>query len=149
MDAEEVAIEWLDEFSPTAYAPMARLLEKNDVDYLATQPGYNPGIGKRLMSERRKIFASYLEYLVQDFNRLMDIGKLMVVFSPQDSDEFARQLFQRQVRFYGRVCLARLQLALYPLGWAIDSRALIAALGAVRDQVRALATPRVAHFEIG
>ncbi len=109
--------EWLDGFSLESYAPMDRLLGKDDAAFLASQPGYRPEIARRLMAERRKIFAAYLGHLERDFNLLVGIGKLMVVYSTVDRQEFALRLWRQQVRFYAGVCSLRLQLALYPLSW--------------------------------
>jgi hypothetical protein len=139
-DAESCTPEWLDRFSLKSYAPMERLLDRNDLAFLASQPGYRPEIGKRLMAERRKVFRSYLRLLVRDFNQLIGIGKLMVVYSNQDQQEFARSLGRQQVKFYARVCALHLQLALYPVGWrAVDASGLLTALGAMRSRVQQLA----------
>jgi hypothetical protein len=141
-DARKCTAEWLDSFSLESYAPMERILDKSDLEFLEAQPGYRPAIGKRLMAERRKIFAAYLGRLVQDFNQLVGIGKLMIVYSPQDRHEFARNLMRQQVRFYTAVCSVRIQLALYPLGWSgPEVRRLVAGVTAMRDQVVALAIP--------
>jgi len=127
---------------------MERLLGKGDVEFLAAQPGYRPEIARRLMAERRKIFAAYLGTLVRDFNQLVGIGKLMIVYSTQDRQEFAARLWRQQVRFYAGVCSARIQLALYPLGWAVvDAHRLVASLSAMRNQVQVLASPSPARFE--
>jgi len=100
------------------------------------------------MAERRRIFAAYLGRLVQDFNQLVGIGKLMIVYSTQDREEFARRLWRQQVRFYAAVYSVRLQLALYPLGWAgADAHRLVATITALRDQVRLLSSPSEAQFE--
>jgi len=150
-DERQCTPEWLDSFSVKSYAPMERLLDKSDLAFLASQPGYSPEIGKRLMSERRKIFRAYLRLLVHDFNQLIRIGKLMVVYSNQDQQEFARSLFRQQVTFYAQVCALQLQAALYPVGWTslgwitvgwtkVDARGLLAALGAMRTQVQQLAS---------
>jgi hypothetical protein len=139
-DAKSCTAEWLDRFSMKSYAPMERLLDKDDWAFLASQPGYRPEIGKRLMAERRKIFRTYLRMLVRDFNQLIGIGKLMVVYSDRDQQEFARGLGRQQMKFYARVCSLHLQLALYPLGWpAVDARGLLAALGAMRSRVQEIA----------
>lgn len=146
-DATHCTADWLDD-SLESYAPMERLLEKSDVLFLASQAGYRPEIAKRLMAERRRIFAAYLGRLVQDFNQLVGIGKLMIVYSTQDREEFARRLWRQQVRFYAAVYSVRLQLALYPLGWAgADAHRLVATITALRDQVRLLASPSEAQFE--
>jgi hypothetical protein len=136
-DAQQCTPEWLDRFSVESYAPMERLLEKSDLAFLASQPGYRPVIGERLMAERRKIFRAYLRLLVGDFNQLIGIGKLMVVYSNQDRQEFARSLGRQQVKFYARVCALQLQLALYPLGWtSVNAHGLLAAMGSMRTQVQ-------------
>jgi hypothetical protein len=148
-DARQCTAEWLDGFSLESYAPMERLLGKDDARFLASQSGYRPEIAQRLMAERRKIFAAYLGHLTRDFNQLVRIGKLMVVYSTEDQQEFARRLWRQQVRFYAEVCSVRLQLALYPLGWEgrlgwsaqDDARRLVAAVMALRDQVVVLSSP--------
>jgi hypothetical protein len=147
-DARQCTAEWLDSFSLESYAPMERLLGSSDIEFLASQAGYRPEIGKRLMAERREIFAAYLSHLVRDFNQLVRIGKLMIVYSTQDQQEFASSLWRQQVRFYAAVCSMRLQLALYPLGWtATDAHRLVEVLTAMRDQVRMLASPVQTQFE--
>lgn len=138
-DAQQCTAEWLDGFSLESYAPMERLLQKRDLDFLESQPGYRPEIGQRLMVGRRKIFRGYLRLLVRDFNQLMAIGKLMVVYSSQDQAQFARSLGRQQVKFYARVCAVQVQLALYPLGWTtVDAGDLLAALGSMRTRVQQL-----------
>jgi len=149
-DAQQCTAEWLDGFSIKSYAPMERLLDKNDLVFLASQPGYRPAIGKRLMTERRKIFRAYLRLLVRDFNQLIGIGKFMVVYSNQDQREFARSLWRQQVQFYAGVGALQLQLALYPLGWrSADARGLLAALGDMQAKVQQLSSrpgPAVAQW---
>ena len=127
---------------------MDRLLQKADVEFLASQAGYRPEIAHRLMAERRKIFIAYLGNLVRDFNQLVRIGKLMIVYSTQDQQEFARTLWRQQVRFYAGVCSVRVQLALYPLGRAghlawngEHAHRLLAAVEAMRHQVQLVASP--------
>jgi hypothetical protein len=148
-DARQCTAEWLDSFSLESYAPMERLLGNEDIAFLASQPGYRPEIARRLMAERRRIFAAYLWALVRDFNQLVRIGKLMIVYSTEDRQEFARRLWRQQVRFYAGVCSVRLQLALYPLGWSGEpAQRLVAALTVMRDQVVLLSSPSQAQFEI-
>jgi hypothetical protein len=147
-DARQCTAGWLDGFSLESYAPMGRLLESSDLEFLASQAGYRPEIAKRLMAERRKIFAAYLGHLVRDFNQLVRIGKLMIVYSNEDQQEFAGRLWRQQLRFYAGVCSLWLQLAFYPLGWtATDAHRLVAAVTAMRDQVRMLASPAKTRFE--
>lgn len=140
-DARQCTTEWRDAFSLESYAPMERLLRRDDTVFLVSQPGYHPEVAHRLMAERRKIFAAYLEHLVRDFNQLARIGKLLVVYSAQDQQEFARRLWRQQVRFYAGVCSVRLQLALCPLGLVrVDTSRLVSALTAMRNQVTLLSS---------
>ena len=141
--------EWLDGFSLDAYRPMERLLDRSDVEFLQLQPGYRPEIGKQLMRERREIFLGYLSRLVRDFNQLISIGKLMVVYSPRDRHQFASELFRRQVKFYGAVCAIRAQLVFYPLVWTtVDAHRLVTGIAAMRDQVQSLTSSRLSAFDI-
>jgi len=148
-DAQECTPEWLDTFSLDSYAPMERLLARNDVEFLASQKGYSPAMGHRLMAERRRIFVGYLSHLVRDFNQLVRIGKLVIVYSAEDRQEFARRLWRQQVRFYAAICSVRIQLALYPLGWdGTDTRRLVEAVTQMRDQVAWLTAPaQISRFE--
>jgi hypothetical protein len=155
-DVRYCTAEWLDGFSLESYAPMERLLGKDDAAFLASQPGYHPKILRRLMAERRRIFIAYLEHLVRDFNQLIRVGKLMIVYSTQDRQDFARLLWRQQVRFYVGVYLVRVQVAIYPLGWSgslgwsgqAEAHRLVAALAALRNQVVELSSPSQAQFDI-
>lgn len=116
VDVDCTAEEWLETFSAERYAPMQRLLERGDFEYLAAQPGFRPEIGRRLLRERKAVFSEYLSLLVRDFNQLVRISKLTLVYAPEDQPEFARALWREQVRFYGAVSMLRCRLALFPLG---------------------------------
>jgi len=136
---------WLDEFSIQSYAPMERLLDTADIAFLASQPGYRPEIGKRLTRERREIFKSYLQHLAQDFQHLIAIGKLMLVYAAEDRPELARALLRQQATFQWRVGLVRLQLAIYPLGLSRpEVRALVQSVEAIRLQIQQQAIQRAA-----
>jgi hypothetical protein len=143
------SVDWLNSFSPESYAPMQRLLDGSDVAFLESQPGYRPEIGKRLISERRKIFRGYLRLLIQDFNQLMNLGKLMVVYAAEDRAELAKALWRQQMAFYFTVSAVECKLALSPLGWpTVDVHQLVNALESMRDQVQLLAARRVAAIEL-
>ena len=146
--SKECTAEWLNGFSIESYAPMERLLDQRDVGFLASQPGCRPEVAKKLMAERRRIFVAYLGALIRDFNQLVGIGKLMIVYAAEDRREFARGLWRHQMRFYWRVSLVRLQLALLPFGGRVaQAQPLVAALAAMRDQVQLLALPAPAALD--
>jgi len=144
-DSQAVGLAWLDEFSLETYAPMERLLDASDFRFLAAQPGFRPEMGKRLLSERRRIFGQYLGMLIGDFNQLHFFARLMLVHSEQDRPELARELFRQQIRFYFAVSLVRCKVALYPLGWtAVDVPKLVHALERMRSQIALGALPTAA-----
>lgn len=142
------SLEWLDEFSVDAYAPMSRLLDRRDVAFLTSQAGYQPEIGKRLMAERRKVFRGYLRLLIADFNRLIALGKLMLVYSTEDRPELAKALWRQQSSFYFAVCRIYCELALYPLGFTVDTRHALEPLRAMREQIQAISARRLAFAEL-
>jgi len=142
LDSRKVSPAWLEEFSLESYAPMERLLDASDFRFLAAQPGYRPEMGKRLLSQRRKIFGQYLGLLIRDFNQLHFLARLMLVHSEQDRPELARELFRQQVRFYFAVCLVRCKVAFYPHGWtALDVPKLLHGLEHMRNQIALGALP--------
>jgi hypothetical protein len=138
-DPESVAPEWLDEFSLDQYAPMLRLLDPSDIEFLKRQPGYHPGLAENLLRERRKALAGYLELMLADFNQLVKIGRLMLLNSHVDRSEFARTLLFEQIRFYASVGSIRCRLALTPLGFRVKRLPLLESLANMSKQVRELA----------
>jgi hypothetical protein len=138
------SLEWLDSFSLENYAPMQRLLDSGDVAFLSSQPGYRPEIGRRLMAGRRKIFRGYLRLLILDFNQLVGLGKLMVVYAAEDRAELARALWRQQISFYFAIFAVQCKLALHPLGWsAVDVHKLVQTLETMRSQIQVLAAQRI------
>ena len=137
------SVEWLETFSMEVYAPMERLLDRSDFEFLAAQPGYRPEVGRDLLRERQEIFKQYLGMLVTDFNRLLGIAKFMAVFSVEDRSEFAKALWRQQAVFYFAVGAVRLRLAFYPRGWtALDVPRLVHALGDMRNLIDEIAARR-------
>jgi hypothetical protein len=118
---------------------MERLLDKSDFAFLSSQPGYQPQIGACLLKERKKLFLGYLRLLIGDFNQLLQIARLMIVYSSEDRAEFAKVLWRQQVTFYCAVCAVRLRVAIYPLAWTpLDVSRLVQALEDIRNQVAQL-----------
>ena len=132
--------DWLDEFSLESFAPMRRLLDQSDIEFLKKQAGYHPGLAKTLREERRKAFAGYLDLMVGDFNQLLKIGRLMLINSTVDRPEFARTLWRQQVKFYVSVYTIRCRLALAPLGLEMGRFELLDSLGNMLQQVKELAS---------
>jgi hypothetical protein len=136
--------EWLESITLERYAPMERLLQRSDFAFLEAQPGYRPGIGARLLAERRKAFAGYLRLLAHDFDQLMGLAKWMLVHSATDRPAFGKALWRQQISFYRAVYALRFRVACYPLGFAgVDARKLVDSLASLRDGIQQLALQRV------
>ena len=137
--AQHFSPTWLDTFSVERYAPMQRLLDKSDLRFLESQPGYHAEIGRRLMIERRKMFRDYLRMMIRDFNQLIGIGKLMLVYARQERPELAENLWRQQLSFYTAVFVVQCKLTLLPLGsCSIDVAPLVDALRSLGDEVHVL-----------
>jgi len=139
-DRDAVAAEWLDGFSLESYAPMRRLLDQSDFEFLRKQPGFRPALQKRLYAERRKAFIDYLWLMTGDFNQLLRIGRLILVRSNVDRPEFASAMGRQRNKFYFTVCAIRCKLALAPLGLRVNGPELLDSLGSMLQQVRELAS---------
>jgi hypothetical protein len=138
-DNQASTVEWFESFSVESFAPMERLLDQSDFEFLSGQPGYRPEIGARLLKERKKLFLGYLRLLIGDFNQLLRIARLMIVYSTEDRGEFAKALWRQQVAFYFAVSAVRVRVALYPMGWtSLDVSRLMQALESMRSQIAQL-----------
>lgn len=139
LDASSCTPEWLNDFSMEAYAPMSALFDRADFDFLSRQPGYRPEIGRRLLAERRRVFRGYLGLLTRDFNQLMALAKLAMVFSDEDRPEFGSALWRQQVGFYCAVSAAWCRVQVFsPRGTTLDVRKLLSPLERLCDQVQSL-----------
>jgi hypothetical protein len=130
-------LEWSRDFSVARYRPMERLFLEDDYRFLAAQPGFHPGIRRKLQSERRRIFRRYLRCLSRDFDRLTVAAKLLVVHSHQDRPDLASILLKQRAVFTYAMAVVQCRLALQPLGiGTVDVRPLVNALEGMRDQLR-------------
>lgn len=141
IDENESAAEWLNEFSIESYRPMERLFNESDYAFLAEQPGYHPGIAKKLRIERKKIFRAYLRQLAGDFHRLVHVANLMMVYSGEDRSDLAHGIFRLRVSFYWTLACTEVSLSLGSVVPANPTYAarLINALTAMHQNVHQLA----------
>lgn len=127
---------WLESFSLDHFAPMERLLDSSDLRFLESQPGYRPALKAQLIRERRKALLGYIRLLTRDFNQLIAIAKLMLVYSNEEHSEFGVALWRQQLAFHVAVWSLRGRLVLRPFGGhAADGRNLLDALGRLRQQI--------------
>lgn len=132
--------QWLEDFSADKYRPMVRLLSEKDFEFLAAQPGFEPGLARKLRSTRRRLFRSYLHSLVRDFNRLHLIARMLVLYSPHDRPDLSALLLRQKLRFIQGVLLVQVRLALHAAGvGTVDVSGLVEALSALRAEVREVA----------
>jgi len=77
--------------------------------------------------------------VLRDFNQLLAIAKLMIVYGGEDQIEFARSLWRQQITFYFAVFALRCRLALYPMitgTWDVGN--LVVVLERMRDGLNEL-----------
>ncbi|QOY91661.1 hypothetical protein [Paludibaculum fermentans] len=112
---EGVSEQWWQEFSPDRYAPLTRLLAKEDFEFVQTLAGYRPGLEKRLRSRRIAIFSAYLLGMRQDFDRLHSVGQALLI-SGHHTPGLQDQLFRLRLEFLRSWWMVRAELALYQFG---------------------------------
>jgi hypothetical protein len=131
--------DWEDVFSPGRYKAMERLLEETDYQYLAAKSGDNKKLQKRLRDRRVHIFSSYLNCLSQDFTRICNAIKKVMVDSQIDRPDLAGLLMKQHFIFTLTVLSIEIRLVLYNFGWgAPDGRSLVRSLDSMTGHLRTL-----------
>lgn len=111
-----VTSEWIDDLSLDRYRPMLRILDGDDIAFLRSQPGFTPGMARKLRAQRAQIFRGYLRSLETDFGRVCSAIKLVVVQSQYDRPDLAETLLRQQVMFACAVLSVRFHVVLYSMG---------------------------------
>lgn len=120
----EVDADWWKEFDPARYAPVARLLDEDDLQYLRSLDGYDRRLERDLRRRRTQIFNAYLGEMVADFERLQSLGKLMVMAG--GSPMLREQMFVQKLAFTRALFGVRCQVLAFRLGIGrVDARALV------------------------
>ena len=96
---ETITPEWLENFSPSSYYPMERLLNDEDFQFLSRQPGFDLSLYRKLRRDRLRIFRQYFNRLISDFNRLHTIARLSLAQSQGDHSELMYRLVALKLRF--------------------------------------------------
>jgi hypothetical protein len=126
------------EFSLVRYEPMLRLLGDEDFEFLASQPGYRPEIGKKLRRNRRHILRLYLRELAADFHRIHALARKIVAESPAENSNLVSVLMRQQIAFWRAMAILEFRLLTPGLG-QVDVRGLVEAIESMRLDVRRLA----------
>lgn len=131
--------EWEDVFSPGRYKAMERLLEETDYQYLSAKSGGNMRLQNRLRHQRVHIFRAYVNCLSQDFTRICNAIKKVMVDSQVDRPDLAGLLMKQHFIFTFTVLAIEFRLVLYNFGLgAPDGRGLVNALDNMSAQLRTL-----------
>jgi hypothetical protein len=130
--------DWLRTFSAVRYRPMLRMLAEDDYRWLAAQ-GLDPQSIRRLRSERRKIFGTYLQNLVRDFDRLHTAARMLLLAAPEDRPDLAARLVTVRIQFQRALLRVRFQLLLHDLGFRnVDVSGLVSGIEAMHKDLRTL-----------
>lgn len=131
--------DWEDVFSPGRYKAIERLLAETDCQYLASTAGSNKKLEKPLRDQRARIFGAYVNCLSQDFNRICNAIKKVIVDSQVDRPDLAGLLMKQHFLFSLTVLSIEFRLVLYHVGLgAPDGRDLVDALDTMCAQLRTL-----------
>ncbi len=134
-----VSVDWIHNLSVNRYRPMERLLANEDFAFLATQPGYNRKLARKLRADRRKIFRGYLRCLEKDFSRICAALDLLVVESPQDRPDLAAIVWKQRAIFAVGMLGIHVRLALHACGiGSVDVRNLVGAFDRMGSELQRL-----------
>lgn len=87
-------------FQISRYAPMSRLLDPQEAEFLASQPGTTSKQVAAFRKERRRIFRLYLEELAADFRVLHREARVLASVSPEKNADLVGMLIRQQVSFW-------------------------------------------------
>ena len=135
-----VTAEWIEELSTERYRPMLRLLDSSDLQFLRSQPGFNPRLAARLRFQRCQIFRGYLRCLNTDFQRVCAAIKILMMQSRYDRPDLARVLIHHQMTFAFGMLMVQCRMVLYLWGvCGVDVSSLIKIFDLMRLELRSLA----------
>jgi hypothetical protein len=134
-----VNLEWLEELSMDRYRPMMRLLDGDDLEFLQSEPGFQPEMASRIRKERCQIFRSYLKSLESDFQRVCCAVKILMMQADQDRPDLAALLLRSQIAFGWGVLAVQFRVTLYSYGvGTVNVRALLRQFDVMRLELGSL-----------
>jgi hypothetical protein len=132
-----VSVDWINDLSVARYRPMERLLSEEDYRFLASQPGFDKKMLRRMRSERRKVFRGYLACLSRDFSLVGAALRLMMMYSVHDRPDLAGILYKQQALFAFGMLTVQWHLALHTCGLgSVEISGLVRAMESVRLELR-------------
>jgi hypothetical protein len=134
-----VTLDWLEELSPERYQPMLRLLNRQDLDFLRSQPGFTRKMERGFRQKRCEIFRGYLRQLDGDFQQVCTALKLVMVQSNRDRPDLAATLLRQEVWFKVGMLAVHLRLLLYGCGiGTVEVAGLLKLFDGMRLELRSL-----------
>jgi hypothetical protein len=122
------------------YRPIERLLDPADFQYLRDR-GISEAKIAKLRKERRKLYRMCLRSLAQDFTKLHNALKLVVVYSRSDRPDLVALLAQQRTTFYRNVMLVEIRLTLHAFGFErMPQLNLLEPLEVLQQQLQQLAS---------
>lgn len=133
------ADDWEEIFSPARYKTMERLLEEIDYQCAVSQSASDKEQEKELRSKRVRIFQAYVTCLSQDFTRICNAIKKLMMDSRVDRPDLAGLLMKQHFLFTLTVLSIEFRLVLYSAGLGTpDGHDLMQALDGMCGQLRTL-----------
>jgi len=134
-----LSAKWIDELSVERYRPMLRLLDRADLDFLRTQPGFTERMATGFRIQRCHTFQEYLRHLDNDFRRICTALALLIVQSQDDRPDLAVILLRNRMHFGSRMMLVKFQLMCYRFGiGTVDVTGLVRLFEGMRLDLRTL-----------
>src|ERR1700680_4627418 len=134
-----VTLDWLGALSPKGKKPMVRLLNRQDLDFLRSQPGFTRKMERGFRRQRCEIFRGYLRQLDGDFQKVCTALKLVMVQSNADRPDLAATLLRQEVWFKGGMFAVHFRLLLYGCGiGTVEVAGLLRLFDGMRLELRSL-----------
>ena len=135
----------LSEVRVEKYRPMARLMSAEDIQFLRSQPGYQPSMERRLRAERRGLMRQYLCEMEADFNAIYRAAAHLLMLAPIDQPELSSSLTQQRFMFVRQVMVIRFGLYLDAVGiGTVEVGGLLEAFSNVQRQFSSLSEMTIA-----
>ena len=100
----------MDSFSGEKYKKVESLFSwREDLIFLKSQSGYTPAIGRTFRRARRNLTCRWLNEIRADFDRLYRESELILVDSPVDRPDLARELLRLRLQFYRNLIILRIR----------------------------------------
>ncbi|MBV9303276.1 MAG: hypothetical protein JOY62_00500 [Acidobacteriaceae bacterium] len=118
---------------------MEGLLADEDFKFLSRQAGFDFSLYRKLRRERLHIFRQYFGRLVNDFNRLHLVTRVLIAQSAEDHSDLLAKLVWLKFRFAATVVRTEANYQLCCLGLRyLAVRSLIAQLDEIHAHVTAV-----------